>query len=88
MSELEIGAMTFSPVKFSALQNLLTAGAFTDEKQRMGRRLFSLWLFEKFKNAKSHWYHCSNLKLERVKGIEPSSHMPVICIPRDCKIIV
>jgi hypothetical protein len=54
----------------------LKTEAFTDQRQRMGRRLFSLLFslcdFEKSENEKSNWYHYSKLRLERVKGIEPS----------------
>jgi glutathionylspermidine synthase len=72
MSKLEIRRRAFSPVKFSLLRNLLRTGAFTDQKQQMRRRLFSLCDFEKSENEKYNWYHYSNLRLERVKGIEPS----------------
>jgi hypothetical protein len=55
----------------------MKTGAFTDQKQRIEGRLFSLLfsllVFEKSENEKCHWYHYSNLRLERVKGIEPSS---------------
>jgi hypothetical protein len=68
----------FSLVKFSALKNPLKKGDFTDQKQRIGRSLFSLlfslYLFEKSENAKTNWYHWLKIRLERVKGIEPSSH--------------
>jgi hypothetical protein len=57
MSKLEIRRRAFSPIKFSVLRNLLRTGAFTDQKLRMGRRLFSLLFslcfFEKSKNGKA-----------------------------------
>jgi hypothetical protein len=61
MSELEINAGTFSLVKFSASWKPLKTGAFTDQKQQMRRRLFSLLFslcdFEKSENEKTNWYH-------------------------------
>jgi len=64
-------AESFSLTKFFVLRNALKTGAFTDQKRRVGRHLFSLWHFEKFENETSHWYHWLIFGLVARTGIEP-----------------
>jgi hypothetical protein len=63
-------AGAFSQVKISILQITLKIGAFINQKQQMRTRLFSLCIFEKSKNEKPHWYHCSKIRLVAHRGIE------------------